>query len=250
MPRQELIACFECVFTAFTVSAFPARFAMDELGSRTDGIAETVAGWVPMVFMFNIMVGTGLLAIPRIFYASGLGLGTAFFCLVCVLAAITHTYLAEALGAASALVKKRNEYLDQIGSFHAILMPRAATAIWYFVITLYLVGALAIYAVFIPETIATVLPPSSVGLNSFDEVYKVTLLVLGVVMIFLMCFNFTSTTWLQIITTVLRHAVLLAMISVALMAAGGNGPAAHGKSTELPSGHGVIWADVSGLSLL
>ncbi len=223
---------------------------MDEVGGRADGIVETVQGWIPMIFMFNIMVGTGLLAIPRIFYAAGLGLGTAFFCFVCLLAAITHTYLAEALGASSARVKKRNQYLDQIGSFHAVLMPRAATAVWYFVITLYLVGALAIYAVFIPETVATVLPPASLGLHSFDEVYRVTLLVLGVIMIVLMCFNFTSTTWLQITTTVLRHAVLLAMISVALMAAAGNGPASHGHDTSLPDGHGVIWADVSGLSLL
>lgn len=55
------------------------------------------------LFVFNIMVGSGALALPKIFGEAGLALSTVFLCLVAALSIHTQHLLLEAQGVAAVL---------------------------------------------------------------------------------------------------------------------------------------------------
>jgi amino acid permease len=71
---------------------------------------------VAFVFVFNLIVGAGALALPLAFQRAGLVLGTIFLSFLCFLAYITITYMIEIQAIANAILKKSNPDKEPINS--------------------------------------------------------------------------------------------------------------------------------------
>ncbi|XP_003382868.1 PREDICTED: transmembrane protein 104-like isoform X1 [Amphimedon queenslandica] len=57
---------------------------------------------VGFVYIFNLLIGAGALALPKTFSDTGIALGTVFITLLCTLSYITACYVIEAMAAANA----------------------------------------------------------------------------------------------------------------------------------------------------
>lgn len=57
------------------------------------------------VYIFNLIIGVGALALPKAFSNAGLVLGTILLILLCFVSYMTTTYMIEAMAAANAYVK-------------------------------------------------------------------------------------------------------------------------------------------------
>ena len=57
------------------------------------------------VYIFNLIIGVGALALPKSFSNAGLVLGTILLILLCFVSYMTTTYMIEAMAAANAYVK-------------------------------------------------------------------------------------------------------------------------------------------------
>ena len=57
------------------------------------------------VYIFNLIIGVGALALPKAFSNAGLVLGTILIFLLCFVSYMTATYMIEAMAAANAYAK-------------------------------------------------------------------------------------------------------------------------------------------------
>uniref|UniRef100_A0A6B2L2M3 Amino acid transporter transmembrane domain-containing protein n=1 Tax=Arcella intermedia TaxID=1963864 RepID=A0A6B2L2M3_9EUKA len=73
-------------------------------GGDTSGSRYPVS--VASIFVFNLIVGVGALALPKAFQTAGLVLGTLFLSLLCFLGYITITFMVEAQAIANAILLK------------------------------------------------------------------------------------------------------------------------------------------------
>lgn len=60
------------------------------------------------IYIFNLIVGVGALALPIAFSQAGLIVGTILMVILCSLAYMTATYVIEAMSVANALQRHRN----------------------------------------------------------------------------------------------------------------------------------------------
>ena len=95
----------------------------------------------------------------------------------------------------------------------AVLFCPRLQPVFFGLLTLYLVGDLAIYAAVIGETIVAFTDPED---DQLEGVRRMVLLVFGAVVIPISCLNFTKTTPLQVISLVTRNMAVVFMVGVAL----------------------------------
>ena len=66
------------------------------------------------VYIFNLIIGVGALALPKAFSDAGLVLGTILLVLLCFVSYMTTTYTIEAMAAANAYEKKWGSSSKQV----------------------------------------------------------------------------------------------------------------------------------------
>uniref|UniRef100_A0A3Q2ZZ28 Transmembrane protein 104 n=1 Tax=Kryptolebias marmoratus TaxID=37003 RepID=A0A3Q2ZZ28_KRYMA len=150
-------------------------------GGITD-TGEPYSGFVGLVYMFNLIVGTGALTMPRAFATAGWVVSLALICILAFMSYMTTTFVIEAMAAANAQLswKRRDVWtaakndkcvcLSPIDpmflcecAHHASLNPSlnpfclpVGVNMFYICIIVYLYGDLAIYAAAVPISLMEV----------------------------------------------------------------------------------------------
>ena len=157
-----------------------------------------------------------------------------------------HSHLADAEGS-SGPDARRGEQGDivwptQVAQLNKALLPPAWRLVWFAVLVLYLYPDVAIYAVFIPDTVQVVFPHIHLQhLPWFDlvlrgpGVYYGALALAALALTPLVFGTFKGTTGIQIVTCITRNALLGTMIVVAIgMATGVDwGQVTHAPGDEV-----------------
>jgi len=103
----------------------------------------------------------------------------------------------------------------EMGVMSEIFLGWWGQKFFYLVLIIYLVGDLAIYAVTVPQSLATV--TGGWGGLSQNDVYYVYLAIFGGVAVPFCFFNFQKTKFLQITTATLRYVALITMMVLAFI---------------------------------
>ncbi|CAF3552616.1 unnamed protein product [Rotaria sp. Silwood1] len=235
-----------------------------------------------MVYIFNIIVGTGALALPKAFHEGGYVLSTLLLLILGFFSYVTATYMIEAMAIANFMKRKIvNRRLDTIisttsdeeenidGSDQASLLPRAINdddvyvstgteerhdfdivekvemgemadmflnklglVIFYFCISLYLFGDLAIYGSAVPKSIRDVIctyePINCTNITINDlcwasssltrhHVYQIFVATFFCTLGIFVFGNAQKTKFLQIVTTLCRWTAFLSMIILCIV---------------------------------
>lgn len=181
------------------------------------------------VFIFNLIVGVGSLALPYVFSKAGLVLGSVFLALFAFVAYVTATFVIEAQAAGNALLCLNNgdepsfeikERIEMAQLAHMFLGERGY-AFFLVAICAYLLGDLAIYAIAVPQTLYTfcnrriLLPSIGVHLIGMDA-YRVFVALFAVVVLPFCYFSFSNTRYVQYATLSARHIAFIMMIAATL----------------------------------
>jgi len=229
------------------------------------------------VFVFNLIVGVGVLALPSGFMSAGLIGGAVFLTFMALIAYMTMTFLVETLAAANCVLSTKtsqpvepllgkDSINTEVNSFESIqtlsvpelrekfeikkrvevgLMTDIFLGPWgkfffYIVIIVYLFGDLSIYAVTVPSSLTAAIGGWSLGPLQFSDqsVYYAYLCLFIVTVVPFGFFNFQKTRLLQYLTMGIRNFALFTMMILGfIFIAQGNGA----SLSELP------WFDWRGL---
>jgi amino acid permease len=224
---------------------------------------ESMSPALAAVFLFNISVGTGALALPLIFSKAGVVLGSLFMALVAFLAWTSNSFAIEAMSISNALLKlegprtseeKKGNHsktdveqplmhkdtgqsvdyeiseLTEYGVMADLLLPRWGRVAWFTTIVLYFYGDLAVYCVFVPMTLAEVFP--TIGpITDKAHVVRVYLAVMFAATFPWVFGDLQKTKMMQLVTFVTRHLCFWTMFIVCW----------H----RIASGHGVGFSDIT-----
>eukprot|EP01137_Pigoraptor_chileana_P016571 Opistho-2@5947 len=238
---------------------------------------------VAFVFIFNLIVGTGALALPQAMAKTGLLFGGLFLAGLAFMSYMTVTFVIEVMAATNAhirLVQPNEEEADEqkelisqvardpintepyeitrrteLGLMAEIFFNKIGVRLFYIVLAVYLYGDLAIYAVAVPKSLASVTCPEPANhdgstwhcfgsLNS-DNIHYVYVTIFAAVLGPFAFTNVQKTKYLQLATTLLRYTAFLMMIIIGFMqCAKGDGVGVHGGLSrrdigELPNLFGV-----------
>lgn len=144
-------------------------------GANGAGGDESATTRGQSVYLFNVLVGTGLFGLPRLFALAGGTLASFFLALVAFLSLICATWLVESLAITAVLadakdsssyssrslsatvgskplwsIKPPKPWVTQSGMMSFMLLSRAGQIMWFTTLVCYLYGDLAVYAVFVP----------------------------------------------------------------------------------------------------
>ncbi|XP_066592514.1 uncharacterized protein [Prorops nasuta] len=73
--------------------------------------------WMGLIYIFNLIVGTGALTLPAVFSLAGWGLGIAVILLLAIISFITATFVIEAMASANAIVTWRDiQHKKRVGA--------------------------------------------------------------------------------------------------------------------------------------
>lgn len=208
--------------------------------SGNDKYGRTTA----VVYMFNLIVGIGALALPYGFQQSGILLGIIFLAFIGFLSYITATWIVESQAAANALLYISVLQRERIPIFSASLNPpeidqerfeinqrteislmadlflgKRGKIAFYIILVIYLFGDLAIYAATVPTSLARVTGGITIGSHSISQghVYYLYLLIFALVVVPLSLFNFQKTKYLQICTLISRNLAFFTMIILSII---------------------------------
>uniref|UniRef100_A0A1B6EME6 Amino acid transporter transmembrane domain-containing protein n=1 Tax=Cuerna arida TaxID=1464854 RepID=A0A1B6EME6_9HEMI len=77
---------------------------------------ETYSSWTGLIYIFNLIVGTGALTLPSAFFHSGWALGSVLMCILAFVSYVTATFVVEAMATGNALINfSKMKQLRQIG---------------------------------------------------------------------------------------------------------------------------------------
>eukprot|EP00899_Mesostigma_viride_P006638 jgi/Mesvir1/15976/Mv08285-RA.1 len=204
------------------------------------------------VYLFNLLVGTGVLALPSVLSEAGLLLSFIFVLLVAFLSYICITFVVEAMATTLALEAVRRldkegaeqclldngEYpasiftinkKAELGEMSETLFPPWLQRAFYVTIIVYLFGDLTIYATMVPSSLVTFLSglgPEFAGNGApwwQDAGFYLMLLAFSSLVLPLCFFDFQKTRTLQIMTMGVRQSALVLIISLSLMVASERG---------------------------
>eukprot|EP00026_Physarum_polycephalum_P008418 Phypoly_transcript_08502.p1 GENE.Phypoly_transcript_08502~~Phypoly_transcript_08502.p1 ORF type:complete len:470 (+),score=23.36 Phypoly_transcript_08502:93-1502(+) len=197
-----------------------------------------------VVYMFNLIVGVGALSLPLGFHQAGYVLGMIFLACIGLLSYITATWIVESQAAANALLYMSVLKREDIPFFNSSLNPpevdqerfeinqrteislmadlflgKRGKAAFYVVLTIYLLGDLAIYAVTVPKSLVYVTGGFDIGHKSLsaDDVYHLYVFIFALIVVPLSLFNFQKTRYLQICTLFCRNLAFFLMIILAIV---------------------------------
>lgn len=138
---------------------------------RSDNQYSSATG---SIFLFNLIVGTGAIALPGALQNAGWIAGMILLIVLAFISCVTVTFVVEALAVANAVSRKRYEGVQdnevertplvetsdafevtekyELGQMGVLLTPKFCQIIIYLTLCLYLFGDLAIYAVVFGRT--------------------------------------------------------------------------------------------------
>uniref|UniRef100_A0A7S2V546 Amino acid transporter transmembrane domain-containing protein n=1 Tax=Fibrocapsa japonica TaxID=94617 RepID=A0A7S2V546_9STRA len=216
----------------------PTRFLKYHVNSPGQGIS-TFAG---ICITINILMGTGFLVLPRVFYASGLVLGPVILLLVTIFMMQTCKYEAEVMCRAEAVVHHNLDPGDVNSSTasaesdmqirnHAFSMTEmceifgspALKRLYIFLVAIFLMGTMVgsanVFAVSLSARIPIpFLNGNNVCLDSSEcyELYLFYVIVMAVVVIPLSMKDLKEQVGFQVLMTFARFTVLVAMVGTTL----------------------------------
>ncbi|XP_054289417.1 transmembrane protein 104 homolog [Macrosteles quadrilineatus] len=81
-------------------------------------MSETYSSLTGLVYIFNLIVGTGALTLPAAFYRSGWALGSILMCILSFVSYVTATFVVEAMATSNALLNfSKAKQLRRIGHY-------------------------------------------------------------------------------------------------------------------------------------
>ena len=85
-------------------------------GGGLNDVGEGYSSGVALVYVFNLIVGTGALTLPAAFHDAGWGLSSVIIILLAFMSYLTATFVIESMAAANAMVHwKRLQTLKRPG---------------------------------------------------------------------------------------------------------------------------------------
>uniref|UniRef100_A0A1I7T0Q8 Aa_trans domain-containing protein n=1 Tax=Caenorhabditis tropicalis TaxID=1561998 RepID=A0A1I7T0Q8_9PELO len=230
--------------------------------SNTDSSGSgTYSQTVGLLYVFNLIVGTGALALPKAFQTAGWLLSITLLTFSAFMSYVAATFVIEALSVANAVISKRRriEYDDvvvadgpstfeiakkvEVSEMASMFLSKVSLVFSYFAIIIYLFGDLAIYSTTVPKSamniVCSTINASTVkstdpcheswpDIFSRMMVYRIFVIVFVVVVCLPMVIaGITKTRHIQIMTTLSRWAAFILMISLATMQLSSQGAAAH-----------------------
>eukprot|EP00850_Spirogloea_muscicola_P023352 SM000350S13032 [mRNA] locus=s350:85248:90472:+ [translate_table: standard] len=223
------------------------------MGSPPAEAGSTYSPLVAFIYVFNLVVGTGVLALPAVLTTGGWVLGGLFLFLVASLSYVGVTFMIESMAAANALLyyekktsqsvhdSESTELLDsaekdrspfeivrrtELGQMAEMFFNRTGRVLFYVALILYLFGDAAIYCTFVPRSMVGFMYGDHAPPWAFNM-----FLALFIVLIVPFCFfDFQKTKLLQMATMAIRNASLLTIIVLASASALRTG----GKVKEVP----------------
>eukprot|EP01121_Diplochlamys_sp_Union-15-3_P020436 TRINITY_DN7976_c0_g2_i3.p1 TRINITY_DN7976_c0_g2~~TRINITY_DN7976_c0_g2_i3.p1 ORF type:complete len:478 (+),score=25.49 TRINITY_DN7976_c0_g2_i3:55-1488(+) len=214
------------------------------------------------IFVYNLIIGVGALALPFGFKQAGLILGTILLIILAILSYVTITFIIEAEALANAHLIA-NEEEDNNGSavvnyteeksepqffinkrvemapLVELFLGRIGKIIFSIIIIIYLYGDLAIYSVTIPQSLAQVTHGFKMGSVTLTEktVYYFYLGCFAAVVCPFCFFNFQKTKYLQFFTMFNRNLALWTMIVISCLYITNNkswSETIHKSETKIP----------------
>ncbi|XP_068581707.1 transmembrane protein 104 [Cebidichthys violaceus] len=212
---------------------------------------EPYSPFVGLVYMFNLIVGTGALTMPKAFAAAGWVVSIALISFLGFMSYMTTTFVIEAMAAANAQLRwkrrkqeenskrvKTSEYklcITPVFLLFYICCLSVGVNMFYICIIVYLYGDMAIYAAAVPISLMEVAcgnhscSAGSVKYNDTDpcwgsvtrkDAYRVFLSVFTLLLGPFTFFNAQKTKYLQILTSLMRWIAFTMMIVLALIRIG------------------------------
>eukprot|EP00271_Cylindrocystis_brebissonii_P016414 TRINITY_DN3993_c0_g1_i1.p1 TRINITY_DN3993_c0_g1~~TRINITY_DN3993_c0_g1_i1.p1 ORF type:complete len:523 (+),score=78.09 TRINITY_DN3993_c0_g1_i1:741-2309(+) len=226
--------------------------------------SSTYSPVVALIYVFNLVVGTGALALPSVLTSGGWYLGSLFLLLVACLSYVGVTFMVESMAAANAILfmdgkaampasddkasgtgegdsllaasdvegaslGKTSSMFEivkrtELGQMAEMFFPRWGRVFFYAALILYLFGDAAIYCTFVPRSLVGFAYGEAAPPWAFSA-----FLLLFVLLIVPFCFfDFQKTKVLQVGTMAIRNAALLTIVTLAAVAIWREGPRAKG----------------------
>lgn len=210
--------------------------------------SSSYSATVATIFLFNLLVGVGILALPSAIAKAGIFAGVLCLITVSFMAFISVTFMIEVLATANAWQRTKsvcrkgsvkggllqNESMEEksqikvktdvispplfeieekfeMGYLSEMFLGSVGSTFFYAVLCLYLYGDLAIYAVSVATTLE-----QAVGASHQISYYS---FLWGFIMFIgpFCFFNFQKTTYLQMFTMVMRNSAMVLMIVLTLL---------------------------------
>ncbi|GMT36048.1 hypothetical protein PFISCL1PPCAC_27345 [Pristionchus fissidentatus] len=222
----------------------------------------TYSSSVGLLYVFNLIVGTGALALPKAFQSAGWLLSIVLLVISCITSYISATFVVESLSIANAATQKRkrdeendgdeNEEIAhhtfeitqrvEVSEMASMFLTRAEVIICYLSLNIYLFGDLAIYSTTVSKSFMNVIcssvNSSSIGPDSpcrefFPDwvtrfvFYRFSIFLFIAACTPMIIVGVTKTKYLQLSTTASRWTAFTLMIILATMQLIEKGPAAH-----------------------
>uniref|UniRef100_A0A915I201 Amino acid transporter transmembrane domain-containing protein n=1 Tax=Romanomermis culicivorax TaxID=13658 RepID=A0A915I201_ROMCU len=196
-----------------------------------EGRSNEFSSLIGYIFIFNLIIGTGTLALPKAFQDAGYLLATIIIIVLAVFSYMAFTFVVESMSYANALNSLKD---DQKGEMALIFWGKKGLYTFYAFLVVYLYGDLAIYSTVVPKSLMTIVCTDYLGngtnssiLNGdpcWRKTYKVSRFYIYRLFVILFAvsigsfvfFNVSKTKYLQIFTSIYRWAAFLLMICLAL----------------------------------
>ncbi|GAQ80650.1 amino acid transporter protein [Klebsormidium nitens] len=186
------------------------------------------------MYLFNLVVGTGVLALPSVLIRGGWILGTSFMVIVAFLSYIGVTFIIETMAATNAVLYFKRKALTghgevedsplleeegknqpfmivlrtEMGQMADVFFNLTGRTLFYAALIIYLFGDLTIYSTVVPKSMVLFIYGENAPAYAFD----VFLFVFVVIIVPFCFFDLQKTKLLQISTIIIRNAALLIMI--------------------------------------
>lgn len=217
-----------------------------------------------LIYVFNLIVGTGALALPSAVAKAGWLPGTILLCILGVISYMTVTFIIETLAVANAVGRQRTlqvqyeeedeqplldsqtEFFEikekfEISELATALLSRPARISVVVCLIAYLFGDLSIYCAVIARTLAhtSCTRPTNISCNAtipdselcwessnFSRlaVYRLFVGLVVVLLCPLVFMNLQKTKWLQMLTTFMRWSAFAIMIGWSIVKLVSDGP--------------------------
>ncbi|VDD84866.1 unnamed protein product [Enterobius vermicularis] len=210
---------------------------------------QTYSSKVGLLFIFNIIVGTGALALPKSFQVAGYGASVILIHISCLASFICATFIVESMAVANAAIlrkKRRGCEVEEDADFSEVYSIKQRTEISemaklflnhtglvfsYLILALYLFGDLTIYCTTVSKSIMNIVCDSVTG--NFTEndpcwrknainfnrnnAYRMAILLFTTIITPMVLMGITRTKYLQISTSLSRWAAFVLMIMLAVI---------------------------------
>uniref|UniRef100_A0A1I7XVQ7 Translationally-controlled tumor protein homolog n=1 Tax=Heterorhabditis bacteriophora TaxID=37862 RepID=A0A1I7XVQ7_HETBA len=209
---------------------------------------------VGLLYIFNLIVGTGALALPKAFQTAGYVLSIVVLMISCLVSYVSSTFVIESLSVANAVKarerKKENvpsDYNDvivsesgpssfeilqriELSQMASMFLGRSGVIFSYVALNVYLFGDLAIYSTTVPKSVmnilcstvntSTVLPTDMCRSDWPKFLDRFTVYRLSVICFIMICtpmvlMGIAKTKYLQMATTLSRWTAFLLMLFLA-----------------------------------